>query len=287
MRYIDPHIHCYSRTTDDYENMYLAGVRAVVEPSFWLGQPRTTAGTFRDYFDSIVEFERARAADFGISHRCTIGLNPKESNNEKLADEVLEMLPEFMDRDGVVAVGELGFDDITAAEERALRAQIAMAQERKLPILVHTPHRDKHRGAILLMDILEDMGVAPNDAIIDHSTEETTKAILDRGFWAGHTVYPQTKLTPERFANIYQEFGIERILLNTSADWGKSDPLLLPKTVTHLERRGADRATLQKMVWDNPIQFFGAERMNLPEIGEPFDPVAANATHSSLRKDFV
>ncbi|MHC4823073.1 MAG: TatD family hydrolase [Planctomycetota bacterium] len=287
MRYLDPHIHCYSRTTDDYENMYLAGVRAVVEPSFWLGQPRTTAGTFRDYFDSIVEFERARAADFGISHRCTIGLNPKESNNEKLADEVLEMLPEFMGRDGVVAVGELGFDDITAAEERALRAQIVMAQERELPILVHTPHRDKHRGAILLMDILEDMGVAPNDAIIDHSTEETTKSILDRGFWAGHTVYPQTKLTPERFANIYNEFGIERMLLNTSADWGKSDPLLLPKTVTHLERRGADRATLQKLVWDNPIQFFGAERMNLPEIGEPFDPVAANATHSSLRKDFV
>ena len=28
---------------------------------------------------------------------------------------------------------------------------------------------------------------------------ETTREILDRGFWAGHTVYPQTKLTAERF----------------------------------------------------------------------------------------
>ena len=287
MRYLDPHIHCYSRTTDDYERMYLAGARAVVEPSFWLGQPRTTAGTFRDYFDSILEFERARAADFGISHRCTIGLNPKESNNERLADEVLEMLPEYMDRQGVVAAGELGFDEITPAEEKALRAQVAMALERNLPILVHTPHRDKHRGAILLMDVLEDMGVKPENAIIDHSTEETTKSILDRGFWAGHTVYPQTKLTPDRFVNIYNEFGIERVMLNTSADWGKSDPLLLPKTINLLERRGADVATLQTLVWDNPIAFFGAERMDLPEDGEPFDPVAANATHSSLRKDFV
>ncbi|PCJ53464.1 MAG: hydrolase TatD [Planctomycetota bacterium] len=287
MRYLDPHIHCFSRTTDDYENMYLAGCRAVVEPSFWLGQPRTTAGTFRDYFNSILDFERARAADFGISHRCTIGLNPKESNDERLAAEVLEMLPEFMGRESVVAVGELGFDDITDAEERSLRAQIAMATEHNLPILVHTPHRDKHRGAILLMDILEDMGVDPNNAIIDHSTEETTKSILDRGFWAGHTVYPQTKLTPPRFANIFNEFGIERMLLNTSADWGKSDPLLVPKTLTHLEMRGADPAVLQKLVWDNPIQFFGKERMALPENGEPFDPVAANATHSSLRKDFV
>lgn len=287
MRYLDPHIHCYSRTTDDYEAMYLAGVRAVVEPSFWLGQPRTSAGTFRDYFQAILEFERARAADFGITHRCTIGLNPKESNNEALAEEVLDMLPEFLDQHGVVAVGELGFDEITAAEEKALRAQVEMAVARDLPILVHTPHRDKARGAILLMDILEEMGVAPEKAIIDHSTEETTKAILDRGFWAGHTVYPQTKLTPERFANIYNEFGIERMLLNSSADWGKADPLLVVKTVALLEHRGADPAILQRLVWDNPVAFFGAERMDLPANGEAFDPVAANATHSQLRKDFA
>lgn len=287
MRYLDPHIHCFSRTTDDYEAMYLAGVRAVVEPSFWLGQPRTSAGTFRDYFLTILEFERARAADFGITHRCTIGLNPKESNDEALAEEVLAMLPEFLDRPGVVAVGELGFDEITAAEEKAFRAQVEMAVERAMPILVHTPHRDKARGAITLMDILEEMGVDPGTVIIDHSTEETTKSILDRGFWAGHTVYPQTKLTPERFANIYHEFGIERMLLNSSADWGKADPLLVVKTAALLEHRGADRATIQRLVWDNPIEFFGAERLDLPEKGEEFDPVAANATHSSLRQDFA
>lgn len=286
MRYLDPHIHCYSRTTDDYQAMYLAGTRAVIEPSFWLGQPRTTAGTFHDYFLGILEFESTRAADFGITHRCTIGLNPKESNNEKLAEEVIEMLPTFLDHPNCVAAGELGFDEITDAETKSLIAQIKLANERNLPILVHTPHRDKARGAIMIMDILEDHGVAPDRAIIDHSTEETTKAILDRGFWAGHTVYPQTKLTPDRFANIYNEFGIERVLLNTSADWGKSDPLLLQKTIAFLQRRGADSATLQQLVWDNPISFFGAERLNIPEGGEPFDPVAANQTHSSLRGGF-
>ncbi len=286
MRYLDPHIHCYSRTTDDYQAMYMAGTRAVIEPSFWLGQPRTTAGTFKDYFLGILEFEPTRAADFGITHRCTIGLNPKESNNESLRDEVLEMLPTFMSHPNCVAAGELGFDEITDAEKVSLIAQIALANEHDLPVLVHTPHRDKARGAIMIMDILEDLGVSPDRAIIDHSTEETTKSILDRGFWAGHTVYPQTKLTPDRFANIYNEFGIERVLLNTSADWGKSDPLLLQQSIAYLERRGADRSTLQKLVWDNPISFFGAERLNIPEAGEAFDPVAANQTHSSLRGGF-
>lgn len=283
MRYLDPHVHCYSRTTDDYEAMYLAGVRAVVEPSFWLGQPRTSVGTFRDYFSSILEFERSRAADFGITHRCTIGLNPKEANDERLADEVLEILPEFAKRHGVVAIGELGYDLITPAEEKAYIAQVQLALQLDLPILVHTPHRDKHRGTLRSMDVLKDMGVEPSKAIIDHSTEETTKDILDRGYWAGHTVYPQTKLTSDRFINIHADFGIERVLLNSSADWGKADPLLVPKTIARMEQRGVAREELQKLVWDNPIEFFGAERLDLPEKGEAWNPAAAQATHSQIR----
>ncbi len=285
MRYIDPHIHCYSRVTDDYEAMYLAGVRAVVEPSFWLGQPRTCAGTFRDYFLSILEFERSRAADFGITHRCTIGLNPKEANDERLAAEVLEMLPEFLGRPGVVAAGELGFDAITPAEEKAFVAQVRMALERGLPILVHTPHRDKARGTRRSMDILREMEVPPEQVVIDHSTEETTREILERGYWAGHTVYPETKLTPERFVNLFFDFGTERMLLNSSADWGKADPLNVPKTAALLEQRGAAVEDIQRLVWDNPLAFFGAERMALPAGGERIRPEFAGSTHSVLRPE--
>ncbi len=285
MRFLDPHIHCYSRVTDDYEAMFLAGLRAVVEPSFWLGQPRTTAGTFRDYFSSILEFERSRAADFGITHRCTIGLNPKEANNERLADEVLEMLPEFASRHGVVAIGELGYDAITPAEERAYVKQIELAQKLQLPIMVHTPHRDKHRGTMRSMDVLVDMGVDPATVVIDHSTEETTREILERGFWAGHTVYPQTKLTSERFVNLYHDHGVERMLINSSADWGKADPLSVPKTAALLERRGASPERVQKLVWDNPVAFFGAKRLDLPTAGEQPDPEPTSATHSRIRDE--
>lgn len=285
MRFIDPHIHCYSRVTDDYEALFLAGVRAVVEPSFWLGQPRTSAGTFRDYFSSILEFERSRAADFGITHRCTIGLNPKEANDERLAAEVLEMLPEFAARPGVVAIGELGYDGITPAEERAFIAQTELAMRLDLPVLVHTPHRDKLRGTRRTMDVLRDLGVAPSRVVIDHSTEETTREVLERGFWAGHTVYPLTKLTSERFVNLWQDHGVERMLVNSSADWGKADPLSVPKTAALLERRGAPRAEVQRLVWDNPIAFYGAERMALPADGEAPDPAPASPTHSRIREE--
>ena len=83
MRIFDPHIHMTSRTTDDYERMAAAGVRAVVEPAFWLGQPRTSLGSFADYFDSLIGWEPFRAAQFGIRHHCTIALNPKEANDPR------------------------------------------------------------------------------------------------------------------------------------------------------------------------------------------------------------
>jgi predicted metal-dependent TIM-barrel fold hydrolase len=287
MKYIDPHVHCFSRTTDDYEAMYLAGVRVVVEPSFWLGQPRTTAGTFRDYFSGILEFEPSRAMDFGIHHRCTIGLNPKEANDEKLAAEVLEMLPEFLTRKGVVAIGELGYDGITDAEETAFIKQVEMGLAHNLPILVHTPHRDKLRGTIRTMDVLKDLDVPPEQAIIDHSTEETTAMILERGYWAGHTVYPETKLTAERFANLFFDHGTERMLLNSSADWGKADPLNVPKTAALLESRGANREDIQRLVWDNPLKFFGAERMDLPETLGSVPPEASASTHSAIKPEFA
>ena len=116
--FIDPHAHMISRTTDDYEAMARAGVVAVIEPSFWLGQPRTSLGTYVDYLSTILGFEKFRAGQFGIRHYCCIALNPKEANNEALAEAVLEILPHFAVKEGVVAIGELGYDEQTPQEDK-------------------------------------------------------------------------------------------------------------------------------------------------------------------------
>ena len=126
MRIFDPHIHMTSRTTDDYEAMYDAGVRALVEPAFWLGQPRTTVGSFIDYFDALIGWERFRAAQFGIRHHCTIALNPKEANDPRCR-EVMEHLPRYLVKDGVVAVGETGYDSMTPEEDDILSQHLALA----------------------------------------------------------------------------------------------------------------------------------------------------------------
>lgn len=256
MKIFDPHCHMISRVTDDYEAMALAGVRAVVEPAFWLGEPRKRAGSFYDYFDHISDFERSRAALYLIDHYCAIAVNPRESNNIALRNEVLREMTAWLSRSSVVAVGEIGFDDITDAEEESIRAQLAMALEAKLPVIVHTPHVRKLEGTERTLRIVEDMGFPPGRLIIDHNTEETTGIAKATGCWCGHTVYPVTKLSPERAVTILEKHGLERMLVNSSCDWGQSDPLMVPRVVLEMRRRGFSDAEISKVVWDNPIEFF-------------------------------
>lgn len=253
MRYFDPHIHMSARTTDDYQAMAAAGVRAVIEPAFWVGQPRTSVGSFVDYFASLLGWERFRAAQFGISHYCAMGLNAKEANNEALAEEVLEILPRYICKEGVVAVGEIGFDEITPAEERAFARQMEMAIEHDMPVMVHTPHRDKRRGTLRSLDLAREVGVAPEMLIVDHNNEETVADVLDSGAWVAFTIYIATKMDSERMAAIVKQYGSDRIIVDSSADWGVSDALGVPKTAEVMRQRGIAEEDVVKATWSNAI----------------------------------
>ena len=256
MRFFDPHVHMTARTTDDYQAMADAGVVAIIEPAFWLGQPRTGVDTFRDYFSSLLGWERFRASQFGIKHYCTIGLNSKEANNEKLAEAVMEILPQFIYKEGVVGVGEIGFDDQTPLEEKYYCAQLELAKEAGLPVQIHTPHRDKKKGTQRSMDIALEHGLEPHMIIVDHNNEETVKEVLDRGFWAAFTIYPFTKMGNERMVEVVKQYGSERIMVNSAADWGISDPLAVPKTAALMHESGIDLNDIHLVTYTNAVKAF-------------------------------
>lgn len=270
MRYFDPHIHMTSRTTDDYTAMAAAGIRAIIEPAFWLGQPRTYVGSFIDYFNSLLGWERFRAAQFGIRHHCTIGLNPKEANDDTLRREVIEILPRFLAKDGVVAVGEIGFDSMTPAEDEAFREQLKLAIEFELPVLVHTPHRDKAAGTRRTIELVEESGIEPGMVVIDHNNELTVKDVLESGCWAGFSIYPGTKMDEHRMVRVLEEHGPERIIVNSACDWGVSDPLKVRKTADAMKEAGFDDDVIDQVVWRNPVDFFAqSDRLILDDLDEP------------------
>jgi len=273
MTIIEPHIHMLSRTTDEYQAMYEAGIRACVEPSFWLGSNRRYAGSFFDYFRLILEFEPIRAARFGIDHFCAIAMNPKEADDRVLADEVIDGLAPYLDHPRCVAMGEIGLNLNTPNEEHALIRQLQMAEERKMPVILHTPHVDKLRGTLRILDIIKSGGFTVERIDVDHNTEETIKHTLDSGCYAGMTVYPYSKLNPQRVSDMVKHYGHERVIVNGSADWGVSDPLSLIKVVAYMRAQGHGDSVIHDLVFNTPMRFYSVSPHWRPNFAiAPVDP---------------
>jgi uncharacterized protein len=273
MTIIEPHIHMFSRTTEEYQAMYAAGMRACVEPSFWLGSNRRYAGSFFDYFKLILEFETVRAARFGIDHFSAIAMNPKEADDRVLADEVIDGMTPYLDHPRCVALGEVGLNLITPNEEHAMLRQLQIAEDRKMPVILHLPHVEKLRGAIRILDLVKVHGFTVERIDVDHNTEETIKHTLDSGCYAGMTVYPYSKLNPERVSAMVKQYGQERVIVNGSADWGVSDPLSLIKVVDYMRKDGHAEKVIEDLVFNTAMKFYSASPHWTPNFNiVPVDP---------------
>jgi uncharacterized protein len=258
MHYIDPHIHMVSRTTDDYKRMALAGCEMVSEPAFWAGFDRSGVEGFRDYFRQLTDYEPRRAALYGIAHNSWLCINAKEAENVALSREVIAMIPEFLDRPGVLGIGEIGLNKNTRNEATVFQEHLDLAARTGELVLVHTPHlADKYQGTRMILDMLrEDGRIRPERVCIDHVEEHTIRPALAAGHWVGMTLYPITKCTPARAADMIELHGAERIMVNSAGDWGHSDPLAVPELIFEMRRRGHDEALIRKVVYENPLAFF-------------------------------
>ena len=273
MTIIEPHIHMYSRTTDDYGRMYEAGIRACVEPSFWLGTNRRYAGTFFDYFQLILDFETVRARRFGIDHYAAVSVNPKEAEDVPLAREVIAGMGDYLDHPRCIAIGEIGFNNLTDNEETVFVEQLELAKARNMPVIIHLPHFHKPEGVARIVPILEQMAIPQDMILIDHNTEDTMPLLRGTGYYLGLTVYPISKLTPQRVSAIIRQHGAERVLVNGSADWGVSDPLSLVKVVDFMRQDGHSDATIKSLVFDTANAFYSHSPKWKPELDlVPVDP---------------
>ncbi|MEK6644077.1 MAG: TatD family hydrolase [Planctomycetota bacterium] len=259
MKYIDPHIHMVSRITDDYQRLAMAGCVAVSEPAFWAGFDRGSAAAFHDYFRQLTTVEPKRAAQFGIAHYCWLCINAKEAENVALSREVIKLIPEFLDLPNVLGIGEIGLNKNTPNESTIFCEHLDLAASHDELVLIHTPHlADKYQGTRMILDMLRNESrIRPERVCVDHVEEHTIKHVLDAGYWCGMTLYPITKCTPQRAADMVEMFGSDRVLVNSAGDWGPSDPMAVPRLIQEMRLRGMSESVITKVVYENPRAFFG------------------------------
>jgi predicted metal-dependent TIM-barrel fold hydrolase len=287
MYYIDPHIHMISRITDDYERMAQCGCVAVSEPAFWAGFDRDSAEGFRDYFRHLTEIEPKRAAQFGIRHYSWLCINAKEAENVQLSREVIAIIPEYLERPNVLGIGEIGLNKNTRNEATIFQEHVDLAAKTDELMLIHTPHlEDKYKGTRMIIDMLQGDGrVQSERVLIDHVEEHTARLALEAGFWCGMTLYPITKCTPQRAADIVEMVGTDRIMANSAGDWGKSNPLNVPEFIQEMKRRGHSENVIRKIVYDNPLTFFRQSRRWQDWDAKPEEPKGSKITrHRESRK---
>lgn len=257
MRYIEPHAHMVSRTTDDYVNLALAGCEAVCEPAFWAGFDRSSAQGFHDYFRQLTDYEPKRAAKFGIKHFSWLCINPKEADDPGFAREVMSLIPEFIDSPTVLGIGEIGLNKNTRNELTIFEEHVQIAVDHDLPILIHTPHlEDKLKGTRLILQSLANFSqIDRSKVIIDHVEEHTVAEVLSEGYWAGMTLYPHSKCSLDRAIDILEIHGSERLWMNSACDWGVSDPLAVPKCALQMKLRQHAAQAIEQVIYNNPRKF--------------------------------
>lgn len=257
MRYIEPHAHMVSRTTDDYLAMATAGCEMVCEPAFWAGFDRSSVDGFYDYFRQLTEHEPKRAAKFGLAHYSWLCINPKESEDVRLAEEVIGIIPEFLERPNVLGIGEIGLNKNSRNELAVFEKHVDLAARYQQLILIHTPHlEDKLKGTRLILDALKsDRRITPERVIIDHVEEHTIRLVLEAGFWAGMTLYPESKCTAARAVDMIELYGKERLWMNSACDWGVSVPLAVPRAALEMRQRGHSEEDIDRMIRGNPASF--------------------------------
>ena len=276
MYYIDPHIHMISRTTDDYETLARMGCVGVSEPAFWAGFDRGSVESFRDYFFQLTDFEPKRASQSGIDHYTWLCINAKEAENVELSREVLAIIPELLDRPGVLGIGEIGLNKNTKNESIIFLEHVDLAIKYDQSILIHTPHlADKRPGTKMILDMLcSDQRIDRDRVLVDHVEEHTVRDVLEAGFWAGMTLYPVTKCTPQRAADIIEIYGPDRLLVNSAGDWGPSKPTAVPDFIMEMRRRGHSEKLIRRIVLENPIEFFRqSPNFQPPSRTEPWESI--------------
>jgi hypothetical protein len=128
--------------------------------------------------------------------------------------------------------------------------------------------------------------MAPGRVIIDHNNEETVRDVLERGFWAAFTLYPKTKMGNERMVEIVRQYGSERIFVDSSADWGVSDPLAVPKTAGLMLERGIAPKDVEATCYGNALAAYAQSGQMLEShwtAPEPVDQRSLFEGNSVLR----
>ncbi len=248
---IDTHMHADSRSGEDFENMYLAGIKTAITCSYYPYKIEHEM-ILLNHLNRILEYDTKRASEYGLDLKVALGIHP--TNTIKNPDSIYENLYKWIENGQIIAIGEIGLEDLTENEINTFKKQLDIASETDSKVIIHTPRKNKKEVLKEILDILP-QHLDEKQAVIDHINPHVVDDAIDTDCMLGLTVQPQ-KMDKHEAISILDEYGFDRFLLNSDISNKPSDPLSVPKTIRELERLEYDNKDIEKISRKNAEEFF-------------------------------
>ena len=240
---IDTHMHADSRSSEDFEKMYLAGIKTAITCSFY-PYKIDNESVLLNHLNRILEYDTKRAGEYGLDLKVALGIHP--TNTIENPQTIYDSLYQWIENSQIVAIGEIGLEDLTDAEIATFKRQLDIADETKSKVIIHTPRKNKKEVLAEILKILPNH-LDEKQAVIDHINPEVVGDAIKSDCMLGLTVQPQ-KMDKEDAIAILDEYGFDRFLLNSDISNKPSDPLSVPKTVRELEKQNYAKKDIEK-IW--------------------------------------
>jgi len=264
MQLIDPHVHMDALTKNSLELMAISGIVAVIgdgAPSEGLA---VSASAATDFFERTLDYDTRRGSEAFIKVYTLVGLNMFGVPPDY--EKVLEVLPEYLNRERVVGLGEIGLDPKSrrcpdlAKQEEILKAELKMAKEYNKAVLMHLPSAEKTSWVERYFNLIDEADLDHEKTVITHADSSVIKMITDCGCIAAITVSPMRRITPEDGARMLQGNALNMMLVNSdNILQHPSDPLSVPKTAFETKKLGFNDEEVGQIFFNNPKRIFGLD----------------------------
>lgn len=248
---IDAHIHADTRPYEDFEKMAIAGIEKTItcahDPL-----PMKVSTVTLEHIQRLLKVDTQRAKENGIKLYVTAGIHPRSIPRDY--KNVIENLPQILENKRVVAIGEIGIEKGTQVEIKVLKEQLELADRLKIPVIIHTPRKNKKKMTKILLQVIEGH-IDTSRVLIDHINTEIIKEVIEHESMLGLTIQPG-KITPFEAIMIMREYGIDKFMLNSDISSAPSDPLSVPKTVHKMRLEGFNDSEILRVSSKNAEKFF-------------------------------
>ena len=248
---IDTHMHADARSGEDFKEMYLAGIDCAITCSYYPYKiPNDTV--LLNHLNRILELDTKRALEHGLDLKVALGIHPTNSNVKP--DIIFENLYKWIESGQIIAIGEIGLEDLTKNEIDIFKQQLDIASETDSKVIIHTPRKNKLEVLKVILDILP-QHIDENQAVIDHINPNVIEEVIDTDCMLGLTVQPQ-KMDKFEAISILDKYGFDKFVINSDISNKPSDPLSVPKTIRELKKQGYKQSEIDKVSHRNAERFF-------------------------------